>query len=254
MSWTALVVDDEAPARRRIRDLLAEVDDVELVRECRDGHEAVEALETLRPDLIFLDVQMPELSGFDVLEMAGAEVAPVVVFVSAFDHHAVSAFDRRALDYLLKPFTKERFAETLRRAREVLARRPDDLTARVQAVLADRAVRGDRLPVRVEGGVRLLPISEIGWIESDGNYAILHTRDEAVRTRRSLSSLLDRLGPEGFLRIHRSYLVNASQVVALSPWSHGERTVRLADGTSLVSSRTYRDQVARIAEDHDPGI
>jgi len=254
MTWTAVVVDDEAPARRRIRDLLDEVEDIQLVEECRDGHEAVEALEALKPDILFLDVQMPELSGFDVLEMAGADAVPAVVFVSAFDQHAVAAFDRRALDYLLKPFTQERFAETLRRAREVLERRPDDLTARVEAVLADRAVRGDRLPVRVDGAVRLLPIAEIGWIESDGNYAILHTRGEAVRTRRPLSSLLERLSPEGFLRIHRSYLVNAAQVTALSPWSHGERTVRLADGTSLVSSRTYRDEVARITGDDDPAI
>ena len=248
--WTAVVVDDEAPARRRIRDLLASVDDVDLVAECRDGEEAITVIEERRPDVLFLDVQMPEVSGFDVLEVVGADVVPAVVFVSAFDQHAVEAFDRRALDYLLKPFTTERFEDTLDRIRATLRRRPDDLTRRVEDVLAERRAGSGRLPIAVDGGVRRVRIEDIRWIEADGNYVRLHTAGGEIRSRGTLAALLGRLRPSGFVRIHRSYVVNAAHVVELTPWTHGERTVRLVDGASLVSSRSYRDEVARLAGEH----
>jgi two-component system LytT family response regulator len=249
-----VVVDDEAPARRRIRDLLADVDDIELVAECSDGAAAVAAIEVHRPHVLFLDVQMPELSGFDVLEVAGADAVPAVVFVSAFDQHAVEAFDRRALDYLLKPFTTERFEDTLERIRTTLRRRPDDLTARVEEVLAERRIATGRLPVGVDGGVRLVRFEDIRWVEADGNYTRVHTAAGEIRTRATLSSMHDRLRSAGFVRIHRSYVVNAAHVVELAPWTHGERTIRLVDGASLVSSRSYRDEVARLAgEDGEAG-
>lgn len=246
-TWTAVIVDDEAPARRRLRDLLKAVSDIRVVAECSDGAEALVAIEEHHPDVLFLDVQMPELSGFDVLEVIGADGVPAVVFVSAFDRHAVEAFDRRALDYLLKPFTTDRFEDTLERIRATLDRRPDDLTARVEAVLAERRRSSGRLPIRVGGGVRRVRIDDILWIEADGNYARLHTTSGELRTRATLHSLESRLDSRGFVRIHRSYVVNAAHVTELSPWTHGERTVRLADGASLTSSRSYRDSVAGLA-------
>ncbi len=253
-AWRAIVVDDEAPARRRLRDLLAGVEDIDLVEECADGAAAIASIRARSPDVMFLDVQMPEVSGFDVLEVVGAGAVPAVVFVSAFDRHAVAAFDRKALDYLLKPFTTDRFEDTLARIRETLRRRPDDLTARVQAVLAERRPAAERLPVSVDGGVRLVRFADIQWVEADGNYVRLHTSEGEIRTRGTLSSMHDRLRPSGFVRIHRSYVVNAAHVVQLDPWTHGERTVRLTDGASLVSSRTYRDEVARLAgETPHPG-
>ncbi len=234
----ALIVDDEAPARKRLRDLLAEVEDVQVLRECVDGPDAVAAIEATQPDLVFLDIQMPEMDGFDVLEVVGPGAVPVVIFVTAYDEHALAAFDARALDYLLKPFTQSRFEETLRRARETLARESDDLVRRVSDLL-DQRQPSTRLAVREGGRIRFVEISDIDWVESDGNYAVLHSGDRVLRIRTTLTRVAARFAASGFIRIHQSYVVNRARISELQPWSHGEFAVVLMDGKTLVSSRTY---------------
>ncbi len=248
MSWTALIVDDESPARRRLRDLVAVLPDFELGAECEDGPSAVLAISSLQPDLVFLDVQMPEMSGFEVLARVGVGAIPAVVFVSAFDRHALAAFDHRAVDYLLKPFTKARFDDTLDRVRRRLSAGAADETDRLSALLADAAALPERLPVRTSEGTRLLELDEVGWIESDGNYVVVHAGGERFRMRATLRFIEGRLGTAGFMRVHQSYIVNVRHIEALQPWSHGEVAIRVRGGTTLVSSRTYSDRVRRLME------
>ena len=246
MTWTALIVDDEAPARQRLRDLLANVADFEVGAECEDGPAAVLAIPSLQPDVLFLDVQMPEMNGFEVLARVGTSAVPAVVFVSAYDRHALSAFDHRAVDYLLKPFTGARFDDTLDRVRRRLSSGGDDQAARLSALMADTRVLPERLPVPTPDGTRLLALDDVGWVESDGNYVVVHAGRERFRLRATMRFIEARLGPMGFLRIHQSYLVNAHHIEALKPWSHGEVEIHLRGGTTLVSSRTYSEAVRRL--------
>ncbi len=234
----ALIVDDEAPARQRLRDLLADVSDVDVVRECVDGPEAVIAIEEEKPDLVFLDVQMPEMDGFEVLETVGPGAIPAVIFVTAYDKHAVAAFDARALDYLLKPYSKERFSETLQRVREALTEAPESLIQRVEGLLDQRGAPS-RIPVRENGRIRFVDVDSIDWLESDGNYVMLHAAGEAHRIRATLKRMAERLADSGFIRIHQSYVVNSKRIRELQPWTHGEFAVVMDDGTTLVSSRTF---------------
>ena len=246
MSWTALIVDDEAPARKRLRDLIHDVADLSVVAECEDGPAAIQAIEEHRPDVLFLDVQMPEMTGFEVLARVGGGAVPAIVFVSAWDQHALAAFDHRALDYLLKPFTTARFQDTLDRVRTILESRPSDLTRRLDD-LARSSVGSPRLPVPHDGGTRLVPLEAISWIEADGNYTVLHTAEGNYRMRSTMKGLLDRLGP-AFVRIHASYIVRRAGITELRPWGHGEFEVHLSDGKTLVSSRTWSDELRRLSE------
>jgi two-component system, LytTR family, response regulator len=234
----ALIVDDEAPARKRLRDLLAEVGDVTVVGECVDGPEAVAVIEKERPDLVFLDVQMPEMDGFEVLEAVGPDAIPAVIFVTAYDQHAVAAFDARALDYLLKPYSQERFLRTLHRVREALVDAQESLVERVESLLDQRGA-SSRIPVREEGRIRFVEVDSIDWLEADGNYVVLHAGGERHRIRATLKRMAGRLAGSGFIRIHQSYVVNSKRIRELQPWSHGEFAVVMEDGTTLVSSRTY---------------
>lgn len=252
MTLDVLVVDDEEPARRRLRDLLAKEDGVRLIGECPDGPSAIDAIEEQKPDLVFLDVQMPEMDGFELLAALDPATLPAIVFVTAYDRHALAAFDAGALDYLLKPFTVDRFRETLGRVRERVRDAPEVLLERLESFLARErgALRSgpERLAVPGESGVRFLDLADIGWIESDRNYVVVHAGGEAHRMRHTLKALIARLRPEGFLRIHQSYVVNASRIRELRPWSHGELVVVLDDGTSLVSSRTYTPELRELME------
>jgi two-component system LytT family response regulator len=248
MRLTALIVDDEAPARKRLRDLIAAEPDIDLVGECEDGPSAVDAILALEPDVLFLDVQMPEMDGFEVLEAVGVGVVPSVVFVTAYDQHALAAFEARAIDYLLKPFTRERFSETLRRVRPGPTRHDADLSVRLERLLGERSDRLERIPVRSAAGVRFLAVDSIDWIEGDGNYVRLHAGPAEHRVRGTLKSFAERLSGRGFVRIHQSYVVNLDRVRELQPWSHGEFVVVLANGKKLVSSRTYSGALKRLLD------
>lgn len=253
----ALIVDDELPARDNLRVLLSRAEAVEIVGECANGLEAIEALEKLQPDLLFLDVQMPQLSGFDVLRLAEPDRLPVIVFVTAWDQYALRAFAVSAFDYLLKPFTDERFAQALERARaQIRQRRVADDRERLAQLLAQQArLNADasgvplpirRLAVKNAGRVYLIGIEEIDWIAAAGSYVELHAADKSHLLRESLNGLQTKLDPQQFIRIHRSTIVNAERVRELRPCTHGEYLIVLHDGTQLKLSRSYRDRLTAL--------
>jgi two-component system, LytTR family, response regulator len=250
-----LIVDDEAPARAKVRRYLEETADVEVVGEAESGREAIERIAELGPDLVFLDIQMPELDGFGVIDEIGVEEMPHVVFVTAYDEHALRAFEVRALDYLLKPFTPERFAAVLDRARDAvrhvapadardeMTRRMDDLLTAMSTVAAKpRHLR--RVLVHEENKAFLLPVERIDRIEADRNYVRLHCGPARFTLRGSISALAERLDPAKFLRINRSEIVRLDAIRELHPWFHGDYRVVMVDGTTLMWSRRYRAQTA----------
>lgn len=249
-----LVVDDEPLARERLRSLLEKEDDVELIGECGDGRSAVETIDAERPDLVFLDVQMPELDGFDVLEALDPESRPHIVFVTAYDEYAVRAFDVHALDYVLKPFDRDRFRSALGRARAELARgkaAAENLEGRLAALLEeleDRRKRLERIVVKSGGRVFFLRTEDVDWIEAAGNYVELHVGSESHLLRETMNKLARRLDPKLFLRIHRRTIVNVERIRQLEGVTHGEYVVVLKDGTRLGSSRGYREGVQRLLE------
>jgi two-component system, LytTR family, response regulator len=242
-----LVADDEPLARERLRLLLAREDGIDLVAECPNGTEAIEAIDRLQPDLVFLDVQMPGANGFEVIEAIGAERMPLVVFVTAFDQYALRAFDVHALDYLLKPFDRERFHEALVRARQQLDRRTNgDLERRLLELVQDlkpAAQRLERFVIKSGGRVFFVRSDEIDWIEAAGNYVKLHVAAEAHLFRETMNTLELQLDPDTFFRIHRSHIVNIERVKELQPWFNGEYVVFLRNGTRLTLSRGYREKL-----------
>jgi two-component system LytT family response regulator len=228
----ALVVDDEALARRNVTILLARDPDIGVVGECASGMEAVAEIKRSKPDLVFLDVQMPEVDGFDVLEMLGADLPPVVIFVTAYDAYALRAFEAGALDYLLKPFDDPRFARALARAKDKLAH------------ASPRMPRpAERLVVKNRGQVLFLNVSDIDWIEAAGYYTCLHVGPDTHILRRSLADLERDLGEETFVRIHRSLLVALDRIKALELGSGGEHELVLRTGARLRLSRRYKKPV-----------
>jgi len=233
-----LVVDDEKPARTRIVELLEKSGDVAEVRECSSGASAVRSIADHRPDLVFLDVQMPELDGFGVLRAIGPGRAPVIVFVTAYDRFALRAFENCALDYLLKPFSDERFESCLTRAVEnVRMRERSDSNARLEKLIGSAP---GRLPIRDGSRIVFLDTGEIVWIEAAGVYVELHARHKTHLHRATLSNIEAQLDPGRFVRIHRSAIVNAFCVRELRPQSHGDSIVVLDDKTELKVSRGYR--------------
>lgn len=245
----ALIVDDEPPARERIRALLQDEGDIVVVGESDSGVNAVAAIRNLAPDLVFLDVQMPGLDGFGVLD-ALEGMPPALVFVTAYDAYAVRAFEVHALDYLLKPFDRERFRATLDRVRAALADRPEEPGASpVAASLAEAGPASGplrRMLAKRDGRLRVLKVAEIDWIESSANYAAIHVGKETYQIRETMQSLESRLDPDRFLRIHRSTIVNLDRIQEIEPYFHGDYIVRLADGQRLTLSRTYRDRLQKL--------
>jgi two-component system LytT family response regulator len=243
-----LIVDDEPMARRRIRRLLAAEADVEIVGECGDGRSAIDAIHAERPDLVFLDVQMPEADGFAVLR-AIAGPPPAVIFVTAFDQYALSAFEVHALDYLLKPFSRQRFAESLAHARERFVRTTiDHPDPRLVDLLKALHQAGDkrfltRFVVRSDGRVRLVEVDSVDWIEAADNYVVLHSGQGRHTVRDTMNRLEEELDPERFVRIHRSTIARIDRVRELVPSFHGDFVVILHDGTRLAMSRGYRQRV-----------
>lgn len=244
MRIRTLIVDDEPLARERIRALLRREQDVEVIGECGNGPEALAAIKEQRPDLVFLDVQMPDLDGFGVLDSVPADAMPVIIFVTAYDRYAIRAFDVHAQDYLLKPFDRERFGKALSRARvQVRRNRSGDISHRLLALLEDLKPANkylDRLVIKSSGRVFFLRVDEIDWVEASANYVRLHVGRDSHLLRETMNALEARLDPSRFIRIHRSTIVNVDRVKELQPLFHGEYVVILRDGTELNSSRGYR--------------
>jgi two-component system LytT family response regulator len=242
-----LVVDDEPLARERVMSLLQQEVDVEVVGECSDGSEAVSAIQEHSPDLIFLDVQMPGCDGFQVIRNIGADRMPSVIFVTAYDEYALQAFEVHALDYLLKPFSKDRFLQTLHHAREAIEhRRAGELGRRLLALVHDvkpEPQRVERLVVKSGGRVFFLRTDEIDWIEAAGNYVRLHLGSESHLFRETMNRMEARLDSRRFSRIHRSRIVNTERIKELQPWFNGDYVVILRDGTRLTLSRGYREKL-----------
>jgi len=245
-----LIVDDEPAAREGMRHLLAADPEIVLAGECSNGREAAAAIRDTSPDLVFLDVQMPELDGFGVLREVGVERAPAVVFVTAFDQYALRAFDVHAIDYLLKPFTDDRFRQSLDRAKQLVRQgRLGDLSRKLAALLdndesAPPAPRYlDRLVVKSGGKVTLLPVGEIEWIDAEGDYVRIHVGKTWHLLRETMKNLEDQLDAARFVRIHRSTIVNLEKVKELQPFFRGEYVVVLHNGTTLKLSRGYRDNL-----------
>ena len=242
-----LVVDDEPLARERLTNLLSAETDIEIIGQCRDGEEAATAIVDHTPDLVFLDVQMPAMNGFEVIETVGAERMPLVIFVTAYDQHALKAFQVRALDYLLKPFDRERFQEALQRARAHIQRNETgDLGRRLLALVKDLRrdqPKTDRLVVKSGGRLFFLRTDEIDWIEASGNYVRLHVGPTSHLLRETMNAIEGRLDPEKFFRIHRSRIVNMERIQEMQPWLNGEYAVLLRTGTRLTLSRGYREKL-----------
>jgi two-component system LytT family response regulator len=242
MTLRALIVDDEPPARRRLRSLLRAEAGVEVVGDAHDGPSAVETILRQQPDLVFLDVQMPGLDGFDVLEevaLRSETGCPAVIFVTAYDKFALKAFDAHAADYLLKPFDRARLHEAIERARRLSggAAMQEHFAALVADATARRPLR--RLVVQSGGRISFVPVEEIGWIEAADHYVSLHAGRATHLIRETISGLAARLDRERFVRVHRGALVNIDAIKELRPAFHGEFDVELKDGTRLRASRTY---------------
>ncbi len=246
-----LIVDDEPLARDRVRALIQGQSDMELVGECGDGEEALEVIRRERPDLVFLDIQMPGMDGLEMLGRLGGGVMPAVIFVTAYDRFAIRAFELHALDYLLKPFDDERFDGALDRARAWLRREApaDDLSVRLRSMLAQLRPPPppvERLAVKSGGRVLLLRVEEIDWVEAADNYVNLHVGSESHLLRETMNALEQRLPSDRFVRIGRSTIVNMDRIKELQPLFHGEYAVILLDGTRVTLSRTYRDKLNQL--------
>jgi two-component system LytT family response regulator len=246
----ALIVDDEPLARERLKALLAGDPEIDLIGDCANGRDAIEEISVLSPDLVFLDIEMPEIDGFQVLESVAPEQMPLVVFVTAHGHHAVRAFEVHALDYLLKPYDRERFARTLQRAKERLVADARDATAdRTQAMLSElnpHTRSRERLLIKVNDRMRLLRAEAIDWIEAEGKYVRVHAGGETYLLREAIGELSVQLDPRQFVRIHRSTIVNIDRIVELEPWFQGEYRVVLKDGTRLTLSRSCRKRLSAL--------
>lgn len=242
-----LIVDDEPWARKRIAALLKGEPDFEVAGECADGAEAVEKIVKLKPDLVFLDVQMPEMDGFDVVDAVGPEKMPRVIFATAYDRYAIRAFDANALDYLLKPFDEERFKRALDRVRRELVQGDAGTSLRslVEALRNGRSYL-KRIVVKSRGRVIFLKTSELDWVEAAGNYVTLHVGKEEHLLRETMNALEPRLDPDQFIRIHRSSIVNIDRVRELQPWFRGEQMLVLKDGKQLTIGRAFRERLGKL--------
>jgi two-component system, LytTR family, response regulator len=247
MTIRTVIIDDEPLARRGLLRFLKNDPEVELVAECGDGESAVSTILSKKPGLVFLDVQMPEMDGLDVVRTVGISRMPMTIFVTAYDRYALKAFEVNAVDYLLKPVGRERFTEALTRAkRRVAEKSQSDLNQNIKAML--ERLRGneyvEHLSVQQNGRIVLVRTKEIDWIEADGNYVRLHVGARTHEIRETLNALERKLNPRDFLRIHRSTIVNVRAIKEMQPWFHGYHLVVLQNGQELRMSR-YQNKVAR---------
>jgi two-component system LytT family response regulator len=255
MNIRTLIVDDEPLARERVKRFLRDEHDVEIIGECANGKEAIVSIKEKKPDLIFLDIQMPEKNGFDVIRSLGSKDLPTVIFVTAYDQYALQAFDVHAQDYLLKPFTRERIHRAVSRAREQIEnRRGGGMDERLLALLSDLKHEKkylERLVVKTTGRVFFLKTDEIEWIEAAGNYVKLHLGRESHMIRETMNGIEAKLDPDKFLRIHRSTVVHIDRIKELHPMFSGDYAVILRDGTELALSRNYRERFLELFENQN---
>ena len=248
MSIRALVVDDELLARRTIRRLVGKSAGVEIVGECGDGESAVRAIQESKPDLVFLDIQMPEMDGFRVLSKIGVDQMPVTIFITAYDRFALRAFDANAIDYLLKPVGKARFDRALTRVKQRIAGKVDSgEVKRIISVLEQLATTQkypNRMAIPQNGRIIFVATNNIDWIQAEGNYVRLHIGSREHELRETLTELGEKLNPAQFLRIHRSTIVNIERIKEIQAWFHGHHRVLLENGTELRMSR-YQHEIAR---------
>jgi two-component system LytT family response regulator len=248
----AIIADDEPLARERVRCLLAEETDVEVIAECSNGAQTLKAIQEHRPDLLFLDVQMPRLNGFEVLEALEGDPRPAVIFTTAHDEHAIHAFEVSAVDYLLKPFTGGRFRRALERGREQLANRSKGETNRQVTALLKQvhsvAPGGGRILVRTPERIVFLKPEEIDHIEAAGNYVVLHAGKDRHIMRETTIAMEERLAPVGFMRISRSAIVNLSRIREIQPLSPGQYSLILKNGTRLDMTCSLSELQSRLAE------
>jgi len=246
--WRVLIVDDEPPARQTLRMLIGREKDFVVAAECGHGRGAVEAVAATRPDVLLLDVRMPGMDGFDVLREIGADAVPAVVFVTAYDRYAAQAFERHAVEYLLKPFSDERFAAVVDHVRRRLRERAlANLHERMPAPPADTAARADRRQFVVKDGTRthVIPEADIAWVEAEDYYVAIHANGRRILARESLKAIEERLDPSAFARVHRSAIVNTRWIKAIEPVASGDQRLVLTDGTVLRVSRTHRAALMR---------
>ena len=239
----ALIVDDEPLARKRIKSLLAQDSSVDVIGECPDGYKAVSSINELTPDLVFLDVQMPAMDGFEVIKTIGPEQMPTVIFVTAYDQYALKAFEVNALDYLLKPFNRSRFQKTLERAKAMI-RQNGNVNNQLLSLLGDLRREQeipDRFIIKSGGRVVFLRVEEIDWMRTVGNYVRLQVGRDSHLMRETMNGMEAKLNPDRFMRIHRSTIVNIDRVKEVQPWAKGEYVVIMRDGTRLIMSRLYRE-------------
>jgi two-component system LytT family response regulator len=248
MDMRTLIVDDEPPARERLKRLLDDIEGVALIGEAEDGAQAVEMIERERPDLVLLDIQMPGLDGFGVVE--ALEDPPPLVFVTAYDQYAIRAFEVSALDYLLKPFSRERLEKAIRRAQEAQGEE-QDVAARLRPLLESLAAQGRylaRLAVRERDRIRVLDVDEVDWIGIGDEGVVVHVGERAYPTRRTLAELEARLDPACFFRAHRSAIVNLSRVKEVIPWFKGSHRLRLTTGAEVDLSRAQARALRKILD------
>jgi len=243
----ALIVDDEPLARKRIKSLLAHESSVDVIGECSDGHKAVTSINELTPDLVFLDVQMPAMDGFEVIKTIGPERMPTVIFVTAYDQYALKAFEVNAIDYLLKPFDRRRFQKTMERAKAMIRGLQNGNVNNQLLSLLDDLRREQEMPdrfiIKNGGRVVFLRVEEIDWMRVVGNYVRLQAGAEFHLMRETMNGMEAKLSPDKFMRIHRSTIVNIDRVKEVQPWAKGEYVVIMRDGTRLIMSRRYRERL-----------
>ena len=248
-----IIADDEHLAREKLRLLLGEESGVQVVAECQNGQATIDAVHDYKPDLLLIDIRMPDMDGFQVLEKIAPDEMPVVVFTTAYDQFAIRAFDAHALDYLLKPFEQERLHDAIERTRaELLKSHQLDLTTRILDLLAKADPKGepkssdDRMVIRAGGKVVFLDVKEIDWIEASANYVKVNVGKDSYLLREGIGSISERLDPDRFVRIHRSAIVNVRKIKELQPCESGEYIAVLKNGKELSCSRGYRAQLQRL--------
>jgi len=249
MTMRALIVDDEPLARAALSRLLKRDGGIAIIGECGDGESAVKSIRQMKPDVVFLDVQMPEMDGFQVIECVGVEEMPATIFVTAFDKYAMRAFDASAVDYLMKPFLPDRLSRALSRARDRWQNRQDKDAAKRLFALLDNRYASDymrRIAVASGGRIVFVTVEEIDWIGAEDNYAMLHVGRRVYEVRETLQSLTEKLDPSEFIRIHRSTIVNVRRIREVQPWFQGSHIIVLQNGEELRMSRYQKDAADRL--------
>jgi two-component system, LytTR family, response regulator len=247
MKIKTLIVEDDPLARKRIESLLQQDPKIEIVGRCKDGEEAVAAISGQKPDLVFLDIQLPKIDGFEVLKMIDPKHFPQIIFATAFDQYALKAFDYHAIDYLLKPFDDQRFYKAVTAAKErILRDDSENISDRVQALL--NYVKRDevflkRILIKTDNRIRIIPVEDIHWFEADGYNIKIFTQTESFKLRQTMKEMEEKLDPEIFLRIHRSYIINMDFIKEIQEWFRGDYLVILKSGKKLTISKSYYRKV-----------